>query len=426
LANLGCDEWGTAAAFFDYDRDGWLDLIVVNYCSDERFGHSVACGFSEGTVSYCGPHKFQPTVDRLYHNEGAHSMEQGVPKFKDVTEASGLAAVTSYGLGLAVCDFNNDGWPDFFIANDMRENRLWINQQDGSFREEAVLRGVALNSEGMVQGCMGVAAADIDFDSDFDLVVTNLVTEGSVLYTNDGAGVFTDASRPFDVIARTKQHTGWGLALVDLDLDGDLDMPMVNGFVVPGGSMFPPHGEDQFQRRLVQATAPEVFFSPYYDVNSLLFNNGQNKFVDENVHASDFAKLDGSNRSLIYGDVDNDGDVDLLTTSVAGRSRLFRNDIERKGHWLKLTCWLPTQNRLAIGAVVRVHAGGKIWTSQTAPSSSYLASNDPAIHLGLGNATSVERIEIIWPDGTHEQFAGTGVDQHLRIEQGSGQTPAQP
>ncbi len=419
-ASLGCGEWGTAAAFFDYDRDGWLDLLVVNYCADKLFEHSVACGFVDGTLSYCGPHKFEPTIDRLYHNEGAKGLVDGVPRFVDVTESSGLADAKSYGLGLAVCDFDGDSWPDMFIANDMRENRLWMNQRDGTFREEAAERGVARNGDGMVQGCMGVSVADIDHDLDFDLVVTNLVTEGSVLYINDGSGVFMDQSRAFDVINRTRQHTGWGVALVDLDLDGQLDMPMVNGFVVPGGSMFPPHGEDQFQNRVVESTAPEIFFSRYVGVNLLLMKTSDLKYVDASSDAGDFSSLDGSNRALIFGDVDRDGDIDLITTSVGGRAKLFRNDLPWRGHWLKVSCWLPQQNRDAIGAVVRVFAGGKRWLGQVMPSSSYLASNETAVHFGVGPVTRIDSIEVTWPDGSVERFDGASVDQHLKMVAGSG------
>lgn len=419
-AGLACSEWGTAAAFFDYDRDGWLDLVVINYCSDKQFEHSIGCGFFDGEISYCGPHKFQPTIDRLYHNEGAEALQSGVPQFTDVTESSGMASAVTYGLGVAICDFDGDSWPDIFVANDMRENRLWMNQRDGTFREEATARGVAVSGDGMMQGCMGVSAADIDHDADFDLVITNLVNEGSILYLNDGSGTFTDGSRAFDVAVGSKQHTGWGVALVDLDHDGDLDMPVANGFVVPGGSMFPPHGEDQFQQRVVEAKSTEAFFASYYDRNSLMLNNGKNRFMDATVDAGDFAKLEGSNRGLILGDIDNDGDVDLLTTSVAGRARLFRNDFRRAGHWLKITCWLPELNRLAIGAVIRIHAGTKSWTGQTMPSSSYLASNDPAVHFGLGDINVIDHIDIIWPDGFHERFTGIGVDQHKKVERGSG------
>ena len=267
---------------------------------------------------------------------------------------------------------------------------------------------------------MGVSVADIDHDLDFDLVVTNLVTEGSVLYINDGSGVFTDQSRAFDVFQGTKQHTGWGVALVDLDLDGHVDMPMVNGFVVPGGSMFPPHGEDQFQSRIVESTTPDVFFSRYVDVNVLLMNNGSQKFANASLNAGDFGRPDGSNRGLVLGDIDRDGDVDLLSTSVGGRAKLYRNDVPRLGHWLKVSCKLPQQKRMAVGAVAKLYAGDKTWMHQLMPSSSYLASNDPAIHFGLGITKRIDRIEVDWPDGTREQFDGVAVDQHLQLVQGAG------
>lgn len=417
---LGCSDWGTAAAFFDYDRDGWLDLIVVNYSSDERYGHSIACGFTDG-VSYCGPHKFQPTIDRLYRNDGALSLKNGVPSFTDVTHTAGLDSVTSYGLGLAVCDFDRDGWPDIFIASDMDENRLWINQHDGTFRDEAQPRGVAVNGDGAVQGCMGVAVGDVDQDMDFDLVVTNLVTEGSTLYVNDGGGSFTDMSRASGIAASTLRHTGWGVALVDLDLDGDLDMPQTNGFVVPRGSMFPPHGEDQFQPRVEEVTNPIAFLSPYFDRSLLLLQSGPNRFSDKSLQAGDFATADGSQRALICGDVDRDGDVDLVTTAVGQPARFYQNEFPRSGHWLKVSCRLPQQHRDAYGTVVRLQAGNKNWIAQMVPSSSYLASHDPAMHFGLGGVAHVDAIEVTWPDGSREKFVGTPVDQHLVLAKGEGQ-----
>lgn len=422
LAQLGCPEWGTAAAFFDYDRDGWLDLIVVNYCADDRFGHSIACGFTDGTVSYCGPQKFQPTIDRLYHNDGPKSFREGVPTFSDVTNQSGVGSQSSYGLGLAISDFDGDKWPDIFIANDMRENRLWMNQHDGTFREEAELRGVALSSEGMKQGCMGVACADIDQDSDFDLLVTNLVTEGVALYINNGLGVFQEKARELGFGRLTSRHTGWGVALVDLDLDGNLDLPMVNGFVVPSGSMFPPHGEDQFQDKLVEVKHADAFVSRYFDKNLLLLNRGMNQFSDESIHAGDFIQLDASSRGLIYGDIDADGDIDLVTTAIGSRARVFRNDMPRKGHWLKIRCRLPMHTRDALGAVVRIRGGSHSWTAQLSPASSYLASNESCIHFGLGNVARIEKIDVIWPDGSSEVFGGTDVDRTLLLVQGTGKT----
>ena len=419
-AGLGCAEWGTAAAFFDYDRDGWLDLIVVNYCSDPRFGHSISCGFTDGTISYCGPQKFEATIDRLYHNNGSASFRDGVPSFTDVTASAGLNSQTSYGLGLAIGDFDGNKWPDIFVANDMGENRLWMNQGDGTFRDEALVRGVALSGDGMKQGCMGVACADVDHDSDFDLLVTNLVTEGATLYENNGQGVFVDKSQATGVDRLTKRHTGWGVAWVDLDLDGFLDLPMVNGFVVPNGSMFPPHGEDKFQNKLVEVTHSEAFVGRYYDKNQVLINSGKGNFMDQSIHAGDFFRMDGSNRALIYGDVDGDGDIDLITTSVGGRARLFRNDIPRLGHWLTVDCRLPGSGRIAIGTIVHIHSEKRSWTGQLTPSTSYLACNDPSIHFGLGDVDRIERVEVIWPDGSSEFFRGTEADRRLSLVQGIG------
>ncbi len=424
IAGLGCAEWGTASAFFDYDRDGWLDLIVVNYCADKLYGHSIACGFTDGTVSYCGPQKFEATIDRLYHNEGAASFRDGVPKFVDVTAKAGLDRQTSYGLGLAIGDFDGNKWPDIFVANDMGENRLWMNQGDGTFREEALLRGVALSGEGMKQGCMGVACADFDNDSDFDLLVTNLVTEGATLYENNGQGVFRDKSQVTDIARLTKRHTGWGVAWVDLDLDGNLDLPIVNGFVVPNGSMFPPHGEDTFQNKVVEVQHGEAFIGRYRDKNQLMMHSGKESFVDQSLNAGDFFRMDGSNRALLYGDVDDDGDIDLITTSIGGRARMFRNDVPRKGHWLKIDCRLPKSGRAAIGAVVHIRSERRSWTSQLAPSTSYLASNDPCIHFGLGNVDRIERIEVNWPDGSSEVFSGTLVDRRLSLVQGTSSKSA--
>ena len=419
VAGLGCRDWGTAAAFFDYDRDGWLDLIVVNYCSDPRFEHSIACGFTKGNVSYCGPQKFETTIDRLYRNEGSASLQDGVPKFTDVTDTAGFGAKTTYGLGLAIGDFDGNKWPDVFVANDMGENRLWMNQGNGTFVEEAIERGVALSGEGMKQGCMGVACADFDRDSDFDLLVTNLVTEGATLYVNTGQGFFVDKSQATDVARLTKRHSGWGVAWVDLDLDGILDMPMVNGFVVPDGSIFPPHGEDTFQDKVVEVANDKGFLNRYHDGNQLLLGNAKGTYSDQSNHAGDFFRSVNSNRALIYGDIDQDGDVDLITTAIGDRARIYRNEFPRHGHWLRVDCRLPVSGRDAIGAIVRIGSDKGSWTSQIAPSTSFLSSNEPCAHFGLGNVERIDRIEVDWPDGTSEIFPGVLVDQRLSLVQGT-------
>ncbi len=439
---LGCQEWGSAAAFVDYDRDGWLDLMVVNYCADPLHGHSIACGAGQQDVSYCGPHRFQKTVDRLYRNAGSTQPQSTplpapesqspeslltIPQFTDVTAAAGLEQTTTYGLGLAVCDFDGDAWPDLFVASDMTANCLWMNQRDGTFREEAIPRGVAASGYGLPQGCMGVALGDIDQDGDFDMLVTNLVTEGSTLYLNDGAGVFEDVTQAYGILRPTRSHTGWGCALIDLDLDGDLDLPIVNGFVVPNGSMFPPHGEDVFQEAVQEVQNAARFFEPYGDVNLLLLNNGRGRFIDETINAGDFTAARGSARALLVADWDNDGDIDLLTTHVGAPARVYRNEFPAQGNWLKVTCWLSEWNREALGAVVRVHSADRSWTALAAPCSSYLSGSASEVHFGLGKLEAIETLEVLWPDGTRETFPAVPTNQHLQLFSGTGTPlPASP
>lgn len=425
-AGLHNDDWATAAAFVDYNRDGWLDLVVVNYTADPKYGHSVACGFMEGMVSYCGPHKFEPTVDRLFRNEGLHPDDEGRPvvRFTDVTESAGLAAAPTYGFGVVCADFNRDHWPDLFIANDMAENRLWMNQHDGTFREEAVPRGVAVNGKGQAEAGMGVVVGDVNGDAALDLIVTHLSLETTTLYVNDGYGSFVDATDAAGVGRPTFLHTGWGAALVDLNHDGHLDLPLVHGLVVPCHSGFPYHGEDQFQVRHDVIEDPEAFWADYADLNLLLMNTGRGAFRDASPEAGDFATAIGSGRSLITGDVDNDGDADLLVTNCGGRARLYRNDMPKQGHWLMVRVMDPKLRRDAYGAEITVTAGGRTFHAVANPSSSYLASNDVRVHFGLGEVDHYDEIVIHWPDGpvaeAAEAFGGGRADRHLLLQRGLG------
>ena len=225
-AGIGNPDYTTSAAFFDYDRDGRLDLVAINYTSDRLFGHSVACGFPDGRVSYCGPLKFGPTIDRLYHNEGVSTDGDDRPhvRFRDVTEEAGLAQFSTNGFGVICADFDGDGWPDIFVANDMLPNRLWINLQNGTFREEGIPRGTGLSAQGVPQAGMGAVAADFDGDGHIDIVSTHLSNEYATLYRNDGMGSFADISRAAQLTGPTSRHTGWGVAAIDLDHDGWTDL----------------------------------------------------------------------------------------------------------------------------------------------------------------------------------------------------------
>lgn len=422
-ARIVDSEWGTCAAFFDYDRDDWLDLVVINYTSDPAYDHSVACGFTVDKVSYCGPHKFRPTVDQLYHNEGLSPDSHGQPHvtFRDVTHSSGLGRATTAGFAVICADLTGDHWPDIYVANDMAPNRLWVNQHDGTFQEEALVRGIAVSSRGLPQGSMGVAVGDVDEDLDLDLVVTNLATESANLFQNDGQGMFVDTAPGSELWRATRTHTGWGLALVDLDHDGDLDLPIVNGLVVPGHSGFPPHGEDVFQVNREVIANPSAFLQDYYDDNLLLMNAGQGRWLNETRSGGSFCTAKGSARALITGDIDQDGDVDLLVTNCGERAILYRNDIPKRGHWIALQLMDPRLNREAYGAEVIVYAGDRRYLGIVNPSSSYLASNDSRVHFGLGNSESVQRFVVRWPDGLREEFAGVRADRTLTLRRGEGQ-----
>ena len=425
-AGIRNEEWGTSAAFFDYDRDGWLDLVVVNYTRDPTYGHLVGCGFRKGLVSYCGPHKFLPTIDRLFRNEGLQTDESGSRsvRFRDVTAEAGLDQAETFGFGVVCADFTADGWPDIFVANDGAPNHLWVNQQNGRFTEEGVPRGVAYNAIGAAEAGMGVAVGDVDFDERPDLVVTHLSKETTTLYVNDADGYFRDDTDRSGLGPPTYLGTGWGAALVDLNHDGYLDLPLVNGLVIPCHSGFPFHGEDTFQVRRDTVTDPEAYWRDYADLNVLLMGAEGARFRDISDTGGDFCAGADSGRSLIYGDVDSDGDIDLLVTNCGGPARLYRNDFAREGHWLSLRIVDEQLQRDAYGAEVRVRAGGRVHYRLASPASSYLASNDPRVHVGLGPADHFDEIVITWPDGpvetATEVFPGGKADQAVTIRRGAG------
>ena len=421
-------EWGTGAAFFDYDRDGRLDLVVSNYTRDDKYGHSVACGFREGLVSYCGPHKFSQTTDRLYHNEGPLTDSlSGVesPRFRDVTVESGLAAATTYGFTTVCADFTGDRWPDIFIANDGQPNRLWVNQKDGTFLDEGLQRGVAVNGAGSAEAGMGVAVGDVDRNGALDLVVSHLSGETTTLYLNDGSGRFDDRTKAMNVAEPTIRHTGWGAALVDLDHDGWLDLPLVHGLVIPCHSRFAPHGEDVFHKRQEQIADPSRYWRDYADRNSLLMLNAAQRFSNDSIsHGGDFSRAIGSGRALISGDPDEDGDLDLLVTYSGSPCRYYRNDFVKQGHWLRVRAIDPALMRDAIGAKITIEAGNLSLTGGIVPCSSFLANHDVRLHFGVGSLTQYDRVIVEWPNGPVEtcveEFPGGKTDTSLLIERGRG------
>jgi hypothetical protein len=405
-ADSGLDNplWAMSASFVDFDRDGCLDVVVANYV-DYHPNH--ACeGNSEGR-DYCGPNVFKGTVTKLFRNRGA-----GHPvRFQDVTASSGLGGKPGPGLGVVCADFNGDGWPDIFVASDGQPNHLWINRRDGTFREEAVTRGLAYNGFGMPQGSMGIALGDIDGDGLFDVFVTHLTDETNTLWRQGPRGLFQDETAASDVAAAGWRGTGFGTVLADFNHDGALDLALVNGRVLRG----PRQGGDLLG----------PFWSRYAERNQLFVNNGDGRFRDLSL-TDPFGQLPGVSRGLACGDIDGDGALDLLVTTVGGPARLYRNVAPREGHWLSVRAFDPAKKREALGAIVTLHAGGRRQVGTVISGSSYLCSNPPCVHFGLGSAERVDAIHIRWPDGdgAEEVFTGRDADRALLLRRGEGEVNA--
>jgi hypothetical protein len=400
-AGLSNPGWGTSAAFFDYDRDGWLDLVVVNYVD---YDPTWPCTGPSGKADFCAPHTFRGRASRLFHNVGK---SQGTIRFEDVTVASGLGALLGPGLGVVCADLDGDGWPDIFIANDGAPNRLWINRHDGTFRDEAVMRGVAYNAMAKAQAGMGIAYGDVTGDGLMDLFVTHLTEETHTLWKQGPRGLFQDRSVSAGVTE--VRGTGFGTALVDFDHDGTLDLAIVNGRV-------------SANPRVVEDRSRGPFWSQYAERNQLLVNDGKGRFQDISGANPAFCAPFGVSRGLACGDFDGDGAVDLLVTGVGQPARLFRNVAPKRGHWLTVRAIDPVLRRDALGAEVRVFAGAKSWVRPLHAAESYLCSSEPRVHFGLGDVPRIDAVEISWPDGTRERFPGCDTDQRIELRKGTGQS----
>jgi hypothetical protein len=407
-AGITNSHWGTSAAFFDYDRDGWLDLIVVNYVD---YSHTTKCQDPQGKPAYCGPSGFPGTVSRLFHNVSARG---GGIRFEDVTVASGLGKLTGPGLGVVCADANGDRWPDFLIANDGHVNWLLINQRNGTFTEEAATRGIAYNEMGVVQANMGIALGDADGDGLFDILVTHLSTETHALWKQGPRGYFQDRTAPSRVAASAWRGTGFGTVFTDLNNDGAPDLLVVNGGI----------------KRLTIDAAPlgkanlDPFWNGYEQRSQIFTNDGRGAFTDVSEGNLAFSGTAAIARGLAVGDLDNDGGPDLVVTRIAAPARIYR-DIAPRGHWLTVRVVEPALGgRDAYGAEITVNAGGRrqiVWVN---PSQSYLCSNDPRAHFGLGSVTEADAINVVWPDGTEEQFPGVPADQIITLRKGSGKRAA--
>jgi hypothetical protein len=393
--------WGTSANFFDYDRDGWLDLVIVNYLENDPTN---ACYNSNEQRDYCGPRAFPGAVSKLFHNLGGDG--KGA-RFEDVTVKAGLA---TKGAGLAAycADFNGDGWPDIFIANDARPNHLWINQQNGTFKEDAFQRGIAVDGMGKPQAGMGIAVGDVDGDGLFDIYVTHLASERNVLWQQGPKrGYFLDRTSQFRLAGSDWHGTGFGTLMGDFDLDGWLDIGVVNGAVSRGTP--------------TPNKALGEHFSEFSERNQLFRNEGQGQFRDISMQNRPFCGTPNVARGLAAGDLDGDGALDLVVTTIGNRARIFRNTARPRGHWLLVQAYDPRFKRDAYGAEVVVRAGGRRLLRIINPGDSFQCSSDPRAHFGLGEAARYDSVRIVWPDGLVEDFPGGSADRVLPLQRGEGE-----
>jgi hypothetical protein len=360
---------------------------------------------------YCSPAAYTAQVTRLYRNLGRQAgAGPGAVRFEDVTVSAGLARAPGPGLGVLCADFNGDGWPDILVANDGKPNHLWINQKDGTFKEEAVQRGLAFNSMGQAEANMGIALGDVDGDGLLDVFVTHLTGEKHRLWKQGPRGLFRDETVAAGLTTAGWDGTAFGIVLVDFDHDGALDLALVNGHVrrVKGFKIDP---------AIRAALGP--FWARYVDRHQLFRNEG-GRFRDQSPYNDVLCGTPSIGRGLACGDLNGDGAVDLVVTSVAGPARVYRNVAPKRGHWLLVRALDPALKRDAYGAVVTVRAGGKRWLGLINPGSSYLCSNDPRAHFGLGKVERVDSVHVVWPDGSEETFAGGPVDRVVELRKGEG------
>jgi len=396
-AGVDDSRWSTSAAFLDYDRDGDLDLFVANYV-DFTLASNKTCYESLGARDYCGPRAYNPVPDRMFRNNGDGT-------FTDVTEPSGIASAFGRGLGVATGDYDRDGWLDIYVANDASPNQLWINRTDGTFEDAGLLSGTAVSGEGRAEGSMGIASGDYDADGDEDLLVSNLTGETFVIYTNDGKGNFEDSRRAAGLATPTAGMTGFGTDWFDYDGDGRLDLFVANGAVNIIGE----------QRGHAQ---------PFRQRNQLFHHEAEGRLTEVTADAGAALALIEVSRGAAFGDVDNDGDVDVLVTNNAGPLRLLLNGARGDRHWLSVRLDNGARNRWGIGARVGVQRQGQptLWR-RVRSDGSYLSASDLRVHFGLGGNRALSAVIVEWPDGSRERWTDVTADRLVVLTRGKG-TPA--
>ena len=384
--------WSVSASFVDVNRDGWLDLYVGNYIR-YSLEHSTQCFGASGALDYCMPDAYQPLQDRLFINRGDGT-------FADASVTSGIAREYGPALGVSTADFNGDGWMDIYVANGGKENQLWLNKKDGTFENVALLSGVALPMTGKAEASMGVDAGDFDDDGDEDLFMTELTSQGSNLYVNDGSAVFDDRSTPSGIGPASVPFTGFGTGWFDYDNDGRLDLLSVNGTV-------------QIIESLRQAKDP----LPLHQRKLLFHNLGGGRFQEVSAQAGAVFALSEVGRGAAFGDVDNDGLVDVLVGNNNGPTRLLINHTANGHHWIGLRL-AGVGGRDMLGARVEVvQAGAPTRWRRARSDGSYASANDPRVIVGLGESSSPPDVRVTWPDGKVETWTLVDVDRYSTLKE---------
>jgi hypothetical protein len=405
-AGVASSGWSTSAAFIDYDKDGLLDIAVVHYVDFYRR----PCYMLDGKLDYCGPSPFKGTATELYRNLGNG-------RFKNVTDEVGLNAKVGPGLGILTGNFGPDGFPGFMVANDGAANHLWINERrspqskpnDRVFKEAGLTHGLAYASDGKPRAGMGIASGDVFGDGGESIIVTNLPTEAFTLFQRQANGDFVDATEQSGLSHISLPFTGFGVGLLDMSNNGLLDMFSANGGVRGMASDL--------------SSNPKGDPFPYREKKLLLKNMGKGKaFEDITASAGAVFQIPEVSRSAIFGDVNNDGGMDMLVTNNNGPARLLLNTVPNRGHWLLVHLEGTKTNRSAYGRVVElVRKDGTSVRRWVRGDGSYLAANDPRAHFGLGKDPEVDRIQVYWLAGECESWRQAAVDTIVNLKEGAGQ-----
>jgi enediyne biosynthesis protein E4 len=394
----GIEEFSTSAAWVDYDKDGRLDLVVANYVQWTP-STDIFCTLDGTAKSYCTPESYKGASARLWHNLGNG-------KFEDASKKAGLYDATSKGLGVAVADFDQDGWPDLLIANDTQPNKLYHNNRNGTFTEQGLISGVAFSEDGVARAGMGVDADDFDRSGRPSILITNFSNQMLALYHNEGNGLFVDEAPRSEVGRASLLTLGFGCFFFDYDLDGWLDIYVANGHI---------------EREIERVQRNVTYAQPAH----LFRNLGKGAYAEVTKQAGDALAARRVARGAAYSDFDNDGDLDVLVMTNGGPAVLLRND-GGTNQSLRVRLSGTKSNRDGIGAVVQISAGGETQWRMMRSGSSYLSQSELVLTFGLGQRTKADSVEVRWPSGQVDKLSGVAAGQTITIKEGGGQVNAQP